>query len=149
MSVFRKCYETAKDVTLAWFLDDDRTPALHRHVLNNRHQMDTKRKYTNMILQFGILTECRSEVVAVPGPLPANNLGAESVVYLFIAGATLVEAAYEAMKLQPVSPLMIRLRAEGLKGVTLLDRRTPDDALKWQKNHRQHVQLDCIPGEFS
>ena len=67
MSVFRKFYETAKDVTLAWFLDD-RTPALHRHALNNRHQMDTRRKYTNMILQFGILTECRSEIVAVPGP---------------------------------------------------------------------------------
>eukprot|EP00969_Alexandrium_andersonii_P023065 1008785-Alexandrium_andersonii.AAC.1 len=78
-----------------------------------------------MILSFGILTECRSEIVAMPGD--------EDGTFLFIAGATLVEAAYDAIARQPKNPLIDRLVQEGLKGVTILDKRTPADAVKWQK----------------
>eukprot|EP00969_Alexandrium_andersonii_P167613 7409473-Alexandrium_andersonii.AAC.1 len=72
MSVFRKYYEVNENQTLHWFKEREgeggkALPCLLRHPLNNRHQADTRRKYADMILRFGILTECRSEIVAMPG----------------------------------------------------------------------------------
>lgn len=97
MSVFRKYYQVDKDCTLNWFMEGSEKPCLLRHPLNNRHQADTRRKYADLILKFGILTECRSEIVAMPGQAEGT--------YLFIAGATLVEAAYDAFLKQPSNPL--------------------------------------------
>ncbi len=60
--------------------------------LNRRDQVTTRAYYTRLILLKGISDGVRSEVMAVPG------LSAGEPVWLVIAGATMIEAAYAAFE---------------------------------------------------
>ena len=123
MKQFIKFYVLEKSATLPFFHNGHR--CMFRHELNNRKRADTRRRYTDLILKNGIMTECRSEIVAVQLKPNAWHL---------VAGATLVEAAYLAIEHDSTNRYVVSLLNDGLPHVKLLDARTPADALKWQKS---------------
>eukprot|EP00969_Alexandrium_andersonii_P310193 13707861-Alexandrium_andersonii.AAC.1 len=110
---------------------------LRRHSLNNRDQQDTRNKYKQLLFERGIMKGARNESIAVPSSCEQQfqaSMTQNGIIYInaeFAGGAHLVEAAYEAHAEQPNNcQVQISIKS-GLPGVTLLDPRTPRDALEY------------------
>ena len=75
---------------------DFKDSLLGRHHLNTRRQVSVVRRYSAGVLKEGVLQSMRGQLIAVE-----SNEGEDGKAgrYEFIAGATLVEACYVAIKI--------------------------------------------------
>lgn len=133
-----------------WDPSDPSRPLLIRHEMNNRSHYVCVLQYRDIILSRGIHAEGRSEFIAIP--IRSKDAGADQqdwqdhcdkysvtvnfngMTFAFVAGATLIEAAYLAMRTHPDNPNVAFMRKRGIPNVTLLDPRTPPDGIEHFKN---------------
>ena len=76
-------------MSLQWFTPSGKK-ALRRHEQNQRDQASSRARYKTIIMQRGVMEGLRSELIA------CMRIENGEQMFYFIAGATLVEAAYEA-----------------------------------------------------
>ena len=118
-----------------------------RSSYNNRHQADTRQRYSEIILEKGISRGVRSAPVAVlQAPLPDSKVQ----IYELLAGATLAEAffaAYDSHGGKDNQNVKDALKY-GYPSVTILDSRTPPDVQTWFKDQANEYNLVAAPMSF-
>jgi hypothetical protein len=122
MAKLRAIYLMPEKQTLAFYTASGK-PALKRHPKNPRDQHSSREQYKSLVIANGVIDGGRSELMAVLG-----QEGGEQVAY-FVAGATLVEACYEAFDSGSKSVPMEFTKKRGLNFVSLVDARSPDDVI--------------------
>ena len=97
-----------------------------RHRLNNRRLDQTVRKYTEGILNHGVLEEMRGSIMLIEVPGSHNQ-------YQVVGGGTLFESCYAAAALQPDNENVRRIRHQGLRNCVVLNADCPDSETMWLK----------------
>ena len=107
---------------------------------NARYQTTTRRRYMRIILDQGLNMSQRSEPLAYPSEPEGTfivNIGivsfasTSSCQFLFDAGATLMEAGYDAIEAEPGNPFVKELLKSGYGPCTVLDARVPRDVERY------------------
>ena len=123
MSKIRGLYIMPERQTLPWFTASGK-PALRRHPRNARDQHSSRLAYKAIVQAKGVIDGGRSELMAVMIKEDGEDIA------LFIAGATLVEAVYDAFDSPGEKSANLKFtRDSGLANVSIVDRRTPPDVL--------------------
>ena len=126
LSVLRRVYVLPnKKHYDSWFTESGKR-RFRRHPRNKRNQEGTRRKYKSLIIQHGLLQGLRSELMAI------EVIENGEVIAYFIAGATLIEGAYDAIdcleSLEKPQQVQFMMK-QGLKDVSIVDERTPPDVI--------------------
>lgn len=121
-AVIMKNYIDRRGETIHFFSKNGKK-LLGRHATNQRRQDSVVRKYAKGVLQHGILSDMRSQPMAVPGEQPDH--------FELIGAATLIEAAYIAMEVQEDNVFCKQLRENGVSNVIIFKNNTPADVLEW------------------
>ena len=152
----RSAYVIATNVTCTWF-DDGGNRLLQRAADNDRNQESTRQEYVQLILEDGIAHGGRAEAVGIPAGMvtlsgtnamhdKSGNVMIDCEVK-FLCAATLVESFYMAQSNAPLNPQVKTTTRQGLRGVTLLDPRTPSDIRTYFKEKGD--QYNCIGSRSS
>jgi hypothetical protein len=117
--------------TCAWYSEKGE-PLLTRAPDNERDSDDTRAFYIKLIQSEGILEGARSDMIGIPKQQAVVMLSKVegqtlSIEVEFCAGATLIEAFYEADTMTPNNSQVSFTRKVGLRSVRFLDPRTPTD----------------------
>ena len=103
-----------------------------RRSLNDRDEYDTRKIYTGLLLKHGWLKSVRGAPWGIAEKTKTGDV--EETRYHLISSATLVEAAYAAIELEPSNPQVQQLQAVPVENVVIFNSKTPMDVLEYLKD---------------
>eukprot|EP00959_Pyramimonas_sp_CCMP1952_P060404 1261863-Pyramimonas_sp.AAC.1 len=129
-----KLHIQSKGVTLPWFGEGNKQ-LMSRSEHNNRSVQANVRQYARGILRGGITALVRGNPIAVATDRPGE--------YELLAGATLMEAFYEAFAADPQNEYVAAGIEDGYQDCAIVKLDTPVDVLQLIKEVHNNYHLGC------